>query len=684
MRPELLFSLAFNLLTKKFILTDQTDYVGEVIDPSKVKGIIIGTGPSGVFYTGTFTTPDIDPNVSPNSPSIDLPTESDYVEQGDYAFKYEIAVTGQVFDLPIILIEDDRYFISGNYLTILEGLTAASLRDSGGIVIDASITISNVAYNTSEDLTSFDVSDASTLPVVTDIVRITSTYNESLTQGFNFDFTYPEVCIETLSECDCSTLEITDQTVYPSTNGTVTSSTRAFTANYPQGIVPAISPVESALQSFRISPIYTGTWVVEMTNAIVYQYNTILTVNHTVSGIKEHLVDCEDSLCSMFECITNLTTKYNKLLTYNARESFDLQNKLIKIFGAFTNYSIAKKCGYSSANSYLAIIKDTLSDCGCGCTDTTGPQQVVPYCQNAIITTEGTIIFESANNGIKITSITVGTTTTYTFSLDQLVLKQIILDTVLDNVRVIDLLDVDPTGLVANTILKYNGTKYVVTSYSLASLNDTNISTPLDGHYLGWDSGTQRWINKKVTIAQLGDVTLTGLADGFVLIYDIGTSKWVAVDSSTLGATTLAALTDTTITTPANQNTLIYDSITSKWVNVDNTLWNNFDTADYAPSYANFGTPYNVLQYKINVGRKSISIRGAFENTVSSPIVDVLVYTIANPSLRPIKTVSLVALDTLTPNLLMIQLNAAGELVVLGGHPGGAAMNIVEQEISLN
>ncbi len=684
MKPQLIFKVAFTLATQKFVLTDQTDYVGETIDPAKVKGIIVGTGPSGVFYTGSFSSPDIDPNVSTNSPSIDLPTEDDYVEQGDYAFKYEIEVTAQVFDLPIVLVEDDRYYISGDYRNIIENYIAASLRDSGGIVIDASITVSNVVYNTSTDLTSFDVTDASTAPVATNIVRLTSTYRESLTQGFDFDFTYPEVCIETLSECDCSTLQITDQTVYPSTNGTVTSSTREFTANYPQGITPPISPVESALQSFRISPIYTGTWVVEMTNAIVYQYNTILTVNHTVSGIKEHLVDCEDSLCSIFECITNITAKYNKLLTFNAKESFDLQNKIIRIFGAFMNYSIAKKCGDSSANDYLVIIKSTLSDCGCGCEETSGPQQVVPYCQNAIITTEGTIIFDSANNGIKITSNTVGTTTTYTFSLDQLVLKQIILDTVTANVKVIDLLDVDGTGLAANTILKYNGSKYVVTTYNLTSLNDVNIVTPLADHYLGWDPGTSRWINTKVAIAKLGDVNLTGLADGYVLIYNLSTLKWIAVDSATLGATTLAALTDTDITAPANENSLIYNG--TDWENVDNTLWVNFDTANYAPNYANFGAPYNVLQYKRNIGRNSISIRGAFKNTMLSPIVDVLVYTIATAALRPLKTVGITFLSFNGGAAvgLLGKINAAGELWVYNGHVGTEAVVINEIEVSLN
>lgn len=691
MIPTINFRVALDLDEKEFVLTDQTDYAGENITESNVKGKIVATGPSGVFHTGSFGTPDVDPNVSPNSAAISLPLGDDnLVEQGAYSFNYAIRVTDQQFDLQVVKVDDDgTIYFNGDYQNILENISSQDIRNSGLVVVGTLDGLLNPLYNNATGLTSATPDNPSVAIVEEYVIRVVSTYDEEYAKGFTLDFAYPKPCLEIESDCDCSTMTITDDTEYSETqNGEIDTESRTITAKYPQGITPQPDDETSSLQKFTIYPIYTGTWTVSVSNTVVYNYSSWVKVTTTVTGTREYKVTCENSLCDVFECMANIYGKYNNLLTYNSKESGIYQQKLVKIQGAWMNYVVGRKCG-EDVSQYLADIKEIAEGCGCGCDETssTGPQQVVPVCENAVVTGTGTYIFQSAGNGITITLVTVGTTHTYTFSLDQGVMGEIVLDKITNDVSIADLKNVNTTGLTSNMVLKWTGSEWIVVKYSLANLVDVDTTSvaPAASHALMFDNSVSKWKNRKIVLADLGNVDLTGLADNYILKYDLASLTWKAeVDSPG----PLSSLTDVTITGIADQHTLVWSHSLSKWINVDNFTWQNFDTADYSADYQNFGNPYNVLQYKYNAGRKSISIRGAFENTTISPAVDVTVYTIANPALRPVKTCAITYMSVDVdgagnPGMLPGIINAAGEIKVLGGHVGGVAIVIPEQEISL-
>ena len=88
----------FDSPSQNFILTDITDYAGEGISPSDVKGVFKIVGPAGLIYENTnFASPDIDPNIDTEFGSVSIPNDVDGNPLiGNYTITYTIQVSGGV------------------------------------------------------------------------------------------------------------------------------------------------------------------------------------------------------------------------------------------------------------------------------------------------------------------------------------------------------------------------------------------------------------------------------------------------------------------------------------------------------------------------------------------------------------------------------------------------------------
>lgn len=106
---------------------------------------------------------------------------------------------------------------------------------------------------------------------------------------------------------------------------------------------------------------------------------------------------------------------------------------------------------------------------------------------------------------------------------------------------------------------KNNGTLFVriQTGYELHEIYDVEITSPADGQFIRYISGSQRWENATVNLDDISDVSITSPANNHVLRFN--GSNWV----NTLAE--LEFLSDVDITSPANNHVLKFNG--TNWVN---------------------------------------------------------------------------------------------------------------------
>ncbi len=113
--PTISFDLTFQKSSTppSMLMVDTTTYA----DPTVVVGKITGTGPSGVFYTGLYSPPDIDPDVSTSSAAIPLPLNIDgEIAVGSYTIEYDVKETIAAIEFPIVSADGvlNKYSVSGD------------------------------------------------------------------------------------------------------------------------------------------------------------------------------------------------------------------------------------------------------------------------------------------------------------------------------------------------------------------------------------------------------------------------------------------------------------------------------------------------------------------------------------------------------------------------------------------
>ena len=103
-----------------------------------------------------------------------------------------------------------------------------------------------------------------------------------------------------------------------------------------------------------------------------------------------------------------------------------------------------------------------------------------------------------------------------------------------DTGSVVDNIQTDSNNYV--TSLDVDGTTYSFTN-DLETLEDVDLTTPVDGDVLVYDGNANQWINYAIPtpsldLDDLGDVDVTGATDGQVLSYDATSQEWVPVTPS--------------------------------------------------------------------------------------------------------------------------------------------------------
>jgi hypothetical protein len=322
----------------KFILTDTTDYVGNGVALADVVGYFVINFPSGI-YTGSFSSPDIDPNVSLTNNVISLPLDSyGEVQKGTYSFQYFIEVTGAV--------------LPGIY-------------QSTKLSFDANIPFCAIPS---------------------------------------------QVVISASTDCFQGILTATNATNYG-----VFSATREMTVYPPQSLsLPNFVVASNTLTyNFQFDNV---SYQIGVNDLLTYTLG-VFTVTYRATGMLLQPINCDINLCRLRSCLNKFLTSienkakqvggYSKLPTSVLNE----QNNL---FGLYIKFQNSIECSkYDEATKYYNQISEIVSagGCNCGCSDNDEPSPFVPISQvnNTVLVQGGT--------GITVTSVTVGTTTTYTVTL---------------------------------------------------------------------------------------------------------------------------------------------------------------------------------------------------------------------------------------------------------------------------
>ena len=499
MDPNLLnFTSSFNLNNSPNDLTlkDTTPYVANGIALAQVKGLFTLQSPAGIFHQNVnYTTPDIDRGFFDSYTNV-LPLDSqNRVLTGGYIFQYKIQITAEAFKLALIGLSqvNKTFYIAGNQV--------ANILNAGGIINITgyspnvgAYTVVSASYDPVNDRTAVVVTAAITSPVYSgDSMEFTCDTEYTKTIPVNFCFAEPSIKLNITSDCKYSQLVSEDCSDYIANicgiNYPPIVVSRVQTIKYPLGINPAPADIVSPLAKVVVSPIYTTNFTVIIVTTLTYLLATGVTVTITVSAKYEHDVECDDGLCCIYQCISNL---YNKWLDYrstNPVEADRIKLWLDKVIGKWMLVSIAAQCGENDQQEQLAdliaLIKS--NDCYCCGKTTDLPVQVVP-----LITSggSGTTVVTTCLNGITVTASTQGNTTYYQVCLDYTLLGAYV-SSVIASQKLEDHVDVVVVALADKQALLYDamsGTwKNVL--LGLGSLHDVDLIThpPANGYALIWN-----------------------------------------------------------------------------------------------------------------------------------------------------------------------------------------------------
>ncbi len=524
---------------KNFRLIDNTDYSD--LTYSNVLGLLRAVDPSGSqFYNNvSFGSPDIDLSSSNESAFLgSLPLQSGLVRNGNYGFTYSIKIEEMLQSHTVVSsnIATNTFTVNGNIAAEVVSGTAADweIVDSG----TTTLTIVSATYSAITGLTTIIVNE--TLPLLTGLAQFQYIVDKEFSKPFTQAYTYqtPSVCIDWASDECCSEMTITDSTAYPA-GATIT---RLHDVSYPPGMVTPQSNVTSPLQTFSISPIWTGTWTNVFTSDVEFA-NGIIEIVDELRSVKTFRVSASQGLCEVYSCLTNMATKYSQYLVSAPNKALEMATSINQASAAFMAYTVGKKCGQEGYEIYLELIKTVANDCGCGCNDCgpcddQTPTQVVGCCQNVGQSTNSILII-STNGSITITSDTQENTTTFD----------------------IEVSDTFVTGLAEQAIA-------AASINDLDDVNTSNISAA-NGQVLIWNAGLGEWVRgvPALSLNELTNVDDTGLANDMVLYYDNATQTF---KFKLLSAPTLSSLSDVEITSIANGQILKWNG--TKWVNANNLL----------------------------------------------------------------------------------------------------------------
>lgn len=660
-------SVEFNLSASPdtFNFTDTTNYSG--ITASNKLGNLKVTSPAGnVIHNNTsYVSPDIDYNGSPTSADFALTT----IANGTWTFLYTVKLVDELQSISILSNDSaaKTFVIEGNKVSMIEDATATAFECVD--TVTTPLTIVSATYSSSTGNTTVTIGE--TLGLLTPLALFQFTVDTIVSKTFSQAYTYvqPDVCLNWEQEECCSEFTITDVTTYPD-DAVVT---RLHTVHYPDGMVTPIADIESPLQELTISPIWTGTWTDTFTADFTTD-NGIITITDSIRGVKEFKVTSDTYSCQIYSCYKNIVNKYADQIRTAPAQAIKTASWLTLASGVLNAYNLAKKCGKTDATDFLeqitAIAKECQCSCDCDdCADGT-PTQVVGCCGN-VGGSDFTIVIESLDGSITVSSNTVGSTTTFNIEVDGTAMTTFInnllavtsIDALSDvdtssvapvtgqalvwsgtewvpgNVAqyLVDLVDVNDAGLADQMVLYYDfgslSFKFKLISFSIQGASDVVFTGLANKDIIQWNGS--EFVNVDNFLSLLSDVNTTGIVDDSALKWDTGTSKWIIYQPKT----TLASLDDCVITTPADNDSLRY--ITgSGWVNLPRPTFTSVSGADFSAAFDNSGSPGQYLvALKYDAQSGEMTMRGVANNTGGAVVAITTIFTISTVGYRPAGTI---------------------------------------------
>jgi len=405
-------------------LEDITNLTSLGLDETEVDSVFKVTDPTGeVIHLNTdYESPDIDYDVSRvftlgslnEDIATDAPVQGVYnyemntrtKNSGSYNFSF---ISATAIKISQVLLIDESIDVSIN--AVLGGGAAPNA---------GTYTIVSVTYDSSGFPT---INLGSTLPdvsVPTDEAATLGTISyEQTLKSFSYIFSYPELSIEAVSDCDYGTIEFTDNTLFAYDIGT---DTRIATIKYPENAVNPPSDVVFSSQSKKLSELYTGTYsfVVERSMQFILDAKRNTYVESTLIASKAHLVDCSESLCCITGCYESLIKRYEDALCTDQSKAASLGKQLLQISSKIQLARLIRYCGQTGYRTLLTQIKNIFGETGCDCGCDENPdglsRKVTPV--TAVLGGSGLdATFVSPDGSISITSIIAGTTTNYNLQL---------------------------------------------------------------------------------------------------------------------------------------------------------------------------------------------------------------------------------------------------------------------------
>lgn len=365
----------------------------------------------------------------------------------------------------------------------------------------------------------------------------------------NFCGDYPELCLKYEIDCIYMVLTANDTTQWAENGWTIGS--RLLTLSYPVGANHA--NITSAGPSITTSgnDLYSGTF------GLVAEWTvTKGAVTHNLRKPISIPVDCPDSsLCTMLCCLKSV---YELTLSKNVGTMTEANRKFAEMSNLMNYIQAAAKCG-DKANMDTLLDKfysigGCTDNCGCGCSDTDGPQLLYPIHPGM---GGGNTTYTFLDDGLVEVNVN-GTTITYSLSAS---VQSLLAAITLYNVTSTDgSITITPTTAVGSP----GTTTFDLSAASPAPDSLTFIET--------WDPSTGLAARSSPQVIgdsfDGGTVTVTATGAGFWNV----TNFWAAgvTPSAFYARVTLFAFN---LKYPYS-NTARYDSIVAPWVTAFNTVGN--------------------------------------------------------------------------------------------------------------
>lgn len=373
---------------------DTTDYVGNGITNSQVKGNVVAKYGSTIFHGDpnnlNWTAPDITRSTSDNI-SFFLPLDSLMkVINAAYVFLYYVKVAADKllnpngFDYWLI----DPPPVASPFTSIQIDTGAESQLAIDKIIadlVDTNITNINIHFYAgasllgSTTLTSCTSGGLLAFPSITiggfagiSLIKLTGDTVNYKEFDYSFCNKTPKAVLDVTSDCLRSQLTAKDVTNYPANLSE--PATRLLTVNYPRysNSTPVSAPVSTTGAAITIGPdIFTGNYYITLSTLIKYTQDDGLKVRDTITGYVNQNISCSTSICGLASCISSLRTKWQEAVNSGSAQSAILFQQNFRVLLYMNDYNISITCRNTEnatriANELATFLRQE-AGCNCGC-----------------------------------------------------------------------------------------------------------------------------------------------------------------------------------------------------------------------------------------------------------------------------------------------------------------------------